>query len=54
MCGTQTGIYKWGWREVGPSDVNERIVYLDEFKVGGKNSSYTEIAPAGGVLNNTR
>lgn len=52
MRGPQTGIYKWVWREVGPSDVNERIVYLDEFKVGGKNSSYAEIAPAGGVLKN--
>jgi len=47
MCGPQTGIYKWPWREIGPSDVNERIICLDEFKVGNKNAMYTEVAPGG-------
>ena len=50
MRGPQTGIYKWPWMETGPSDVKERIVYLDEFKVGGKNSSYSKVAPGGGIL----
>ena len=53
MRGPQTGIYKWPWREVGPSDVNERIIYLDEFKVGNKNATYTEVAPVGGILKST-
>ena len=53
MRGPQTGIYKWPWRELGPSDVNKRIIYLDEFKVGGKNATYREVAPAGGILKST-
>ena len=47
MRGIQTGIYKWPWL-AGPTQVKERTVYLDEFKVGGKNSSYDEVAPNGG------
>ncbi len=49
MRGPQTGIYKWTWREEGPSDVNKRTVYLDEFKIGDKHSSYCEVAPNHGI-----
>ena len=42
--GPQTGVYKWPWL-TGPTNVTERIVYLDEFKVGGANSSYDDVAP---------
>ncbi len=42
--GPQTGVYKWPWLD-GPTNVTERIVYLDEFKVGGANSSYDDVAP---------
>ena len=49
MRGPQTGIYKWGWREIGPSDVKERTVYLDAFKVCGKDGSYKDVAPNCGV-----
>jgi hypothetical protein len=52
LRGPQSGIYKWPWIETGASDVNERTVYLDEFKVGDSSSSYYEVAPAGGVLRN--
>ncbi len=43
--GPQTGIYKWPWLH-GPTDVTERVIYLDEFAVGGANSSYADVAPS--------
>ncbi len=49
MRGPQTGIYKWPWREVGPSDVKERTIYLDEFKIVGAKGSYCDVAPNGGI-----
>ncbi len=42
--GPQTGVYKWPWLQ-GPTNVTERIVYLDEFAVGGENSTYEDVAP---------
>jgi hypothetical protein len=44
MRGPQTGIYKWPWLH-GPSDVTERVVYLDDFKVIEGKASYEDVAP---------
>jgi len=43
--GPQTGIYKWNWSNGNKFDVSERIIYLDEYKVGGANSTYDDVAP---------
>jgi PKD repeat protein len=43
--GPQTGIYKWPWM-YGPTDVTERVIYLDEFAVGGEKSTYADVAPS--------
>lgn len=34
------GIYKWTW-----GDVNEKVMYWDEVRIGNENSSYDEVKP---------
>jgi hypothetical protein len=42
----QMGLYKWPWAETYfPSNTNERLVYHDELRIGGANSSYRQVAP---------
>ena len=43
--GPQTGIYKWNWSEGKKFEVKERTMYLDEFRVGGSESTYNDVAP---------
>jgi hypothetical protein len=43
--GPQTGIYKWNWANGRGFEIGEREVYLDEYKVGEKNSTYEDVAP---------
>ena len=38
------GIYKFSWQE-HPTDTVTRIVYLDEIKIGDKNSNLSEVSP---------
>lgn len=38
------GIYKWPWLQ-GPSNVNERILYADELRVGSELATYLDVAP---------
>jgi hypothetical protein len=44
--GPQTGIYKWDWPHSDREFLaTERIMYLDEFKVGDETCSYDDVAP---------
>ena len=46
------GLYKAWWRnDIHPEDADEarRSVYHDEYRIGDANSSYAEVAPAGGT-----
>jgi len=47
--GPQTGVYKWDWSNGADYEVSERIMYLDEYKVGGSGASYEDVAPRGQV-----
>jgi hypothetical protein len=48
---TAFGVYKWPWKVNGPgsgsclSSLVERLIYVDEFRVGGAKSKYNEVAP---------
>ena len=43
--GPQTGVYKWNWSDGSDFTATERTVYLDEFKVGGRYSTYEDVVP---------
>jgi hypothetical protein len=44
-------VYKWPWKENGPGvstcspSIVERLIYIDEFQIGGANARYDNVAP---------
>jgi len=43
--GPQTGIYKWDWATDHDYSAEMRIIYLDEYTVGGGDSEYDDVVP---------
>lgn len=41
----KTGIYKWGWKNGYPSTVSERILYIDEIRIGNEKATYNDVKP---------
>lgn len=46
------GVYKWPWKLDGPgasaclSSVVERLIYIDEFRVGNASAGYNDVSPS--------
>jgi hypothetical protein len=41
----KTGIYKWGWKNGYKSTVTQRILFVDEERVGNEKATYNDVAP---------
>jgi hypothetical protein len=42
----QMGVYEWAWKIDPPlTDVTRRVVYYDEYRIGGATSCYQDVAP---------
>jgi len=42
----KTGIYKWDWHSrPAASSTNERVLYMDDFRIGNQNATYADVAP---------
>jgi hypothetical protein len=43
----KTGIYKWGWKNGYSSTTTERVIYIDDVRIGNENATYADVAPGG-------
>lgn len=47
------GINKWNWAppfDPEESEVEQRVFYIDDFRIGNENASYADVAPSGQAL----
>lgn len=50
------GVYKWPWRPsvlTYPGKVTRRLLYLDEFRIGGAHATYADVASPGAVVSSS-
>jgi hypothetical protein len=40
------GIYKWGWNGTKTTDVNKRVLYMDNVRVGNETASFSSMSSA--------